>query len=458
MVFYLPRQSIGDYNYTRIASSYQVIRLVDLGYELENEATAAPPFDGDMQFLVTDPGSDSTVPCGLSGNPVRFGVRLDKTVNNSCFIVAWQTGNPQWGVYFHEIGHNHLALGTKINQFWGVAAPTGNTIFAEGLATALAMYAAKMIETRASSYSISQSILDSMLRPNGGDWSGRVWRFGTTTELNQYVAAGAMYSQMTPDILDEIIDKLFTKYGYDKLPNVYSIFLPRDTAYPFPLRTESDQATLFVAGVSAAVGKDLQAEFRAWGFPVNHTYYNEIWSAVTKLIYQRNPNLQPLIGIPLSTGWNLISLPLIPSDNKITSIGATVTSVWAYDAMHSSWKFYMPGKSSTLTQMTDGNGYWILMTHPDVLYVDGNIIEPGAAPPSYSLTVGWNLIGFKPQPKVANETVGSYLSSIAGSYDKNNVWTYDNQNGTWIRATDVTWLRPSQAMWVLMTSPATLRP
>ena len=99
------------------------------------------------------------------------------------------------------------------------------------------------------------------------------------------------------------------------------------------------------------------------------------------------------------------------------------------------------------------------MTKPDNLFVIGSILPPPPATPlTYSLETGWNLLGFKPEPKVTSEQVGQYLSSINGKYDANSVWVYDNQSGTWIRADGSYTLQPGQAMWIMMTEPAALQP
>jgi len=108
--------------------------------------------------------------------------------------------------------------------------------------------------------------------------------------------------------------------------------------------------------------------------------------------------------------------------------------------------------------MIDGNAYWIYMTKNDTLYVDGTVIPPSSSPPTYSLVQGWNLVGFKPEPAVQNETVGTYLSSITGSYDVKNVWVYNNSGESWIRADSSYALQPGQGIWILMTAPATLKP
>jgi hypothetical protein len=171
-----------------------------------------------------------------------------------------------------------------------------------------------------------------------------------------------------------------------------------------------------------------------------------------------------LVEFHLAAGWNLVSLPLVPRTNAITSVLAAliasneVTVVWSYTGTPRTWRYFMPGKASTLTTMNDGEGYWIYMVKADTLGVSGTVIPPAATPPTYMLLTGWNLLGFKPQPTVANETIGAYLSTIAGKYDTNDVWILDNASGNWIRAQGSTWLVPGQAMWVLMTAPGTLRP
>ena len=169
--------------------------------------------------------------------------------------------------------------------------------------------------------------------------------------------------------------------------------------------------------------------------------------------------------IPLKAGWNLISLPIIPSSPSITRIlqyqiaANEVVAVWSYNAATRTWLSFRPGSSSTLTTMTDGNGYWIYMRTNDTLYLDGSVISPTSPPPTYSLVVGWNLVGFKSQPNATEpKLVSNYLSSIDGKYDANNVWVYDNESGNWLRVESSDMLQPGQALWILMTSPATLKP
>ncbi len=167
-----------------------------------------------------------------------------------------------------------------------------------------------------------------------------------------------------------------------------------------------------------------------------------------------------LASIGLVAGWNLISVPIVPVNSAITKVlndlivDHNFTIVWSYQG--GAWKSFTPPSSGTLTTMRDGFGYWIYVTQPSTLHVLGYVIPPAGSPPAYSLSVGWNLVGFKPQPDPTTpETVSVYLTSITGKYDASNVWIY---TGSWVRATGSTSLTPGEAMWILVTTPATLRP
>ena len=84
--------------------------------------------------------------------------------------------------------------------------------------------------------------------------------------------------------------------------------------------------------------------------------------------------------IALVTGWNLISLPLVPSNTAIRNLlagliaGHNLTIVWSYQG--GVWKSFTPPATGTLKTMQDGFGYWIYVTHPGTLYVLGFVIFP----------------------------------------------------------------------------------
>ena len=164
--------------------------------------------------------------------------------------------------------------------------------------------------------------------------------------------------------------------------------------------------------------------------------------------------------IELVQGWNLISTPITPANTAIGTVlasqiaGEEFTVIWSYQGGKWLEATLSRGKlTGTLTAIKDGYGYWIYMTMEETLYITGNVIPPPpASPPSYPLNMGWNLVGFTPEPTVGSEATSTYLSSLGGNY--NRVYLYSA--GTWTEnPTDLT---PGQAVWIYVTAPATLRP
>lgn len=225
------------------------------------------------------------------------------------------------------------------------------------------------------------------------------------------------------------------------------------------------------------------------GFTTNSTSFNLVVNQQQQSCTQTS--IPSTYNCPLSfvQGWNLFSLPVVPTANttfpntvdgifgsnpqfgfmsNVTVVFAYTNGVWQSCTVRkqgsgANTKFTCVG---TLKSLVDGKGYWVYTKSAFTLNnandafptwggLVGSVIPSLTSPPSYQLTAGWNLLGYKPQPDpTASESVASYLSSIGGSYD--SVWVYSN--GSWVRATGATSLTPGEAMWILMAAPATLRP
>ena len=101
--------------------------------------------------------------------------------------------------------------------------------------------------------------------------------------------------------------------------------------------------------------------------------------------------------------------------------------------------------------MVDGKGYWIEMSRPEVLTIEGQELpDPPDAPPAYSVVEGWNLIGFKSTtPKVAD----SYLLAIDGKYTL--VRGYEDSYFTVGTGEN---LDPGYGYWISITEPGTIYP
>ena len=160
-------------------------------------------------------------------------------------------------------------------------------------------------------------------------------------------------------------------------------------------------------------------------------------------------------GLHLRSGWNLISLPLIPNSADIEDVLAgimdNVACVWTYDNAMGRWAYYAPGTPSDLTEMTCGNGYWVKVTDPCTLVIVGR--EP-PLPRGIPLGSGWNLVGLplagEPQP--VEDVFATIMDNIAC------IWTYDEG---WAfcapgAPSDLTEMTDGKGYWVRVTDSCTL--
>ncbi len=129
----------------------------------------------------------------------------------------------------------------------------------------------------------------------------------------------------------------------------------------------------------------------------------------------------------LQPGWNLISLPLIPSGSSpaavLASIAGKYNSAWAYDPGQTAhpWLSYdptVPPFLNTLTAIDERMGLWLNMKEPATLTVAGT--EPGTT--QIGISAGWNFIGY---PSGQSRPVGQVLWGV--SYT--SVWAYDAAAG-----------------------------
>ena len=137
--------------------------------------------------------------------------------------------------------------------------------------------------------------------------------------------------------------------------------------------------------------------------------------------------------ITLYEGWNLVSLPLIPTSNNITDVLAgisgagNVTQVWAFDPTlmpGDPWLSYYPWvawSANELQEMNDGVGYWVVMDGAGTLTVNGQCMpDPGELPPMYGVYSGWNMIGMK---SITTRDHDDYLANVDGKYTV--IWGFD---------------------------------
>jgi hypothetical protein len=121
--------------------------------------------------------------------------------------------------------------------------------------------------------------------------------------------------------------------------------------------------------------------------------------------------------IPLSFGWNLVSLPLEIADNNLESVLQSIDgqydAVQFYDASDSNdpWKHYHISKPIHLNDLSLINktmGFWVHITNSDGV----NLTIPGmklSGIQNITLNKGWNLVGF---PSTASQTLATATSNL----------------------------------------------
>ena len=173
------------------------------------------------------------------------------------------------------------------------------------------------------------------------------------------------------------------------------------------------------------------------------------------------------VSIPLRSGWNLVALPVAPSDASPAAFFAPIAdrlvSAYTYDGCDSAdpWKRYdptAPSLANDLTSIDVRAGLWI-QTNTDV-----NWTVTGTAPKSLTVPLckGQNLIGY---PSLAPVSLPDALVNIDGKYNK--AYSYDSTDsanpwktftpGAPAPANDLTALSPGEGYWLDMTEPAILQ-
>src|ERR1035437_10181676 len=103
-----------------------------------------------------------------------------------------------------------------------------------------------------------------------------------------------------------MLGTLMNDYGIEWVPRFYSVFLPQTIAYPFTISSDKQQASLFVAALSAALGTDLRQRFRTWGFPIDDSYYSSIFSDVSAIARRGGAPAQPSSALIVPTSPSLL--------------------------------------------------------------------------------------------------------------------------------------------------------
>ena len=273
---------VGPYAYGQLLQELQASHVVDALYRLEQRLSGTTPSRGARQFFVMDPGvdADGTVPCGLSGNPIRLGVGVDNL--RSCLGGAdWI----QWGVIGHELAHDFLSQAGFADFLSGLS---NSSAYSEGLATALSVYSFEQIGADPQRFGLAPETINSFrgMYLHLGPDNVRQLHYAT---LTNYEANPQYATQFNADLLDAMMLKLGDDYGAGFMFRLMSVFYPPDEVF-LSYQNEAQRLTFWVAACSAAAQADLRIRFRdQWGYPLDDIFYERILPLVAQRAGQRDP-------------------------------------------------------------------------------------------------------------------------------------------------------------------------
>ncbi len=159
------------------------------------------------------------------------------------------------------------------------------------------------------------------------------------------------------------------------------------------------------------------------------------------------------VNITLVAGWNFISLPVTPSDNKvetiISAIKDSMESIWHYEGATGEWFAYITKGPSNLPALEPGKGYEIKMKEAATLEISG-------APFKFQLI---NLAAGK-NYMIGAPYTDTKLSDVIGTcnLEKLNLSSIDtNNNGIYITVNPDTLLSSGKGYWIKSTDACTLQ-
>jgi len=167
--------------------------------------------------------------------------------------------------------------------------------------------------------------------------------------------------------------------------------------------------------------------------------------------------------ISLVTGWNLISLPIIPTSSAITDVLAGLITAetvdWVDTFVYENGllveKKWDPPAILQNTLMSAGQGYWVNMTAGDTLTISGlELPAPPNVPPTYQVYEGWNLIGVK---SVNLIPVAQYLGGVVTATIE-VIYSYDATNEVYELVLSGGNFVPGHGYWLAVSANGTIYP
>jgi len=253
----------------QLMNDYDLVKVTDVVRTLEENLFNTNALDGDVILMGLMPAW-----CGGAGQPTGFGV--------GCLIMP--DNQPQWGVVFHELGHDVDNFNLEFGDGYGMYSSNryyflenSYPIYPEAEATLAALYAEYKIMQDKQNYGLSTKDLNGITNQFNTD------RGNFLNNLVEYESNDSNFASISPNTLDGIFIYLaenenVNRFGWEIYSRFFKIYQnPLPTFVQEPL-TAIQYHTYFIAGLSAATGNDLRSLFvNKWNFPIDNNYFIKIY-------------------------------------------------------------------------------------------------------------------------------------------------------------------------------------
>jgi hypothetical protein len=160
-----------------------------------------------------------------------------------------------------------------------------------------------------------------------------------------------------------------------------------------------------------------------------------------------SPQVTQSYTLQLQNGWNLVSVPLSPSDPSpsvvMREISNSLQAIYGFDGTR--YLSYIPGaESNDLVKLDVGRGYWILVEGSASLRITGKKLSAITVP----ISEGWNLVGFN----ILYEAPVTQV--VAGIIAKDLIlYQFDSESGSYktynpSEESDLTTIKPGLGYWL----------
>ena len=157
--------------------------------------------------------------------------------------------------------------------------------------------------------------------------------------------------------------------------------------------------------------------------------------------------------VPLDSGWNMVSIPLVlsntSSNNVLQTVNDTCEAAFYYDASHSldPWKDTISGD---LSHINNTMALWLHLNATDFMITAGSVPDST----DMNLYTGWNFVGY---PSYTNRYLGNALGEINwktvefyDSGDADDHWKVNNTAKP-SNMNDLRELKTGEGYWVFVT-------